>query len=130
MRGGDSRVATWVLGVEEAREPSNVLKDFIDFCDNRPLVAHNIRFDFDILNSNLVRHGLKPYQNDQVVCSLNYAKEQQLPGKLGDLAHHYDIKIKDMSLHRALYDVETLKKIFDHIMSENEPKDMQYSIVL
>lgn len=116
--------------IEAARPPSEVLNDFIEFCGDRTLVAHNIRFDYDMLNSNLIRNGLQPYQNDQVVCSLNYAREQMLPGKLHELARHYKVELEDTALHRALYDVQVLKEIMERMMKENEPEEMQYSLKL
>lgn len=116
--------------VEKARQPDEVLADFMNFCKNRPLVAHNIKFDFPMLNSNLVRCGLKPYQNDQVACSLIYAKEQLLPGKLEELARHYKVKTEIGSLHRALYDVDVLIEVLKTLMKEHEPEEMQYSLVL
>jgi DNA polymerase III epsilon subunit family exonuclease len=116
--------------IERARKPEDVLGDFIQFCGNKPLVAHNIRFDLPMLNSNLVRNGLKPYQNDQVACSLIYAKEQLLPGRLEELAKHYKVETKSDSLHRALYDVDVLIAVLNTLMKKNEPDEMQYSLVL
>lgn len=116
--------------IEQARQPSEVLKDFVAFCGNHPLLAHNIRFDFDMLNSNLIRNGMAPYQNDQVACSLAYAREQGMPGRLSDLADHYQIKAKKSNLHRALYDVEVLMEIMNKMMKEHEPAEMQYSLIL
>jgi DNA polymerase-3 subunit alpha (Gram-positive type) len=116
--------------IEKARMPADVLSDFITFSGNRSLIAHNIRFDFDILNSNLIRNGLKPYQNDQVACSLVYSKEQGKPGRLSDLADFYNIFIKQGSLHRALYDVQVLVEILNRLMKEFEPEELQYSLIL
>jgi DNA polymerase III epsilon subunit family exonuclease len=116
--------------VEKARKPEEVLADFIKFCGDKPLVAHNIKFDFPMLNSNLVRSGLKPYQNEQVACSLIYAKEQLLPGKLEDLAQYYKVETRGNSLHRALYDVDVLIEVLKTLMKENEPEEIQYSLVL
>jgi DNA polymerase III epsilon subunit family exonuclease len=113
-----------------ARPPKEVLSDFINFCEAKTLVAHNVKFDYDILNSNLIRHGMKPYQNDWVADSLTYAKEQMKPGRLLDLASHYKITTKNSKLHRALYDVHVLKEVLDHMMKENEPTEMQYSLIL
>ena len=116
--------------IERARQSSEVLSDFIKFCDNRPLLAHNIRFDYDILNSNLIRSGLRPYPNDQVACSLAYAKEQGMPGRLSDLANFYKVQIEQGSLHRALYDVQLLMEVMNRMMKEHEPAEMQYSLIL
>jgi len=116
--------------IEKARHPAIVLSDFIKFTDNRPLVAHNARFDYEILNSNLIKSGLKPYQNDQVACSLVYAKEQNKPGRLNELADFYNIYIEQGSLHRALYDVKILMEIMNRLMKEYEPEELQYSLIL
>ncbi|MBU0727232.1 3'-5' exonuclease [Patescibacteria group bacterium] len=116
--------------VDKARKPNEVFGDFIDFCGDRVMVAHNIKFDFPMLNSNLVRGGMKPYQNDEVACSLIYAKEQQLPGKLIDLARHYKVNLESDNLHRAMYDVNVLLEVLNKIMKENEPDEMQYSLIL
>lgn len=115
--------------IEQARQPKEVFTDFLDFCGDRPMVAHNIKFDFPMLNSNLIRSGFTPYQNDEVACSLVYAKSQMMPGKLSELARHYGISTQADSLHRALYDVEVLAKVLEKMMSEHEPEQMQYSLV-
>lgn len=113
-----------------AREAKEVLTDFMEFCGGRTLVAHNIRFDFEILNSNLIKNGFTPYQNDQAACSLAYSKEQGTPGRLMDLAGHYKVKLESSNLHRALYDVEVLKEVMEKMMKEHEPAEMQYSLIL
>ncbi|MFH1012724.1 MAG: 3'-5' exonuclease [Candidatus Peregrinibacteria bacterium] len=116
--------------IKAARLPSQVLKDFMEFAQDRVLIAHNAKFDYDILNSNLVRNGLKPYQNDQAVCTVNYAREQLIPAKLVDLASHYKIELKNRTLHRATDDAIVLIEILDHMMKEHEPAEMQYSLIL
>ncbi len=116
--------------IEKARPANEVLSDFMKFADSKALIAHNIRFDFDMLNSNLIRNELQPYSNNQVACSLAYAKEQSMPGKLIDLAKHYQVNIKTGNLHRALYDVEVLMQVLNIMMKEHEPADLQYSLIL
>lgn len=115
--------------IEQARQPEEVFKDFMDFCQNRPLVAHNIKFDFPMLNSNLIRNGFTPYANDEVACSLIYAKDKLMPGKLSELARHYGVPTEQKALHRALYDVEVLANVLQKMMAEHEPQEMQYSLV-
>ncbi len=112
-----------------ARNPEEVLKDFIDWTENRSIIAHNAKFDYDFLNSNLIKAGMKPYQNDDVACTLVYAREQGKPGKLGELAKHYNVSVEGDNLHRALYDVQVLMEVLNKIMAENEPEEMQYSLV-
>ena len=116
--------------IEKAKKPEQVLADFLTFAGDRTLVAHNIKFDYPILNSNLIRNGLKPYQNEHVACSLVYAKENHLPGKLSDLAGQLNVQTKKESLHRALYDVDILADVLDTFMKKHEPEELQYSLIL
>ncbi|MFH0820700.1 MAG: 3'-5' exonuclease [Candidatus Peregrinibacteria bacterium] len=116
--------------LERARPATEVLRDFVEFCGGRSLIAHNIRFDFDMLNYNLIRNNLKPYPASQVFCSLQHAQRQSLPGKLSALASHYQISVSTDALHRARYDVELLTGIMNRLMKDHEPNEMQYSLVL
>jgi len=115
--------------IKDARMVEHVLGDFTNFCNNRALIAHNIRFDFPMLNSNLVRNGLRPYPNDDVLCSLEYARSNMMPGKLSELAKHLNVEFDKTSLHRAMADVVLLSEVMRKIMKSNEPKEMQYTLV-
>lgn len=116
--------------IESAGEAKHIFNKFLDFTKNRTLVAHNIRFDFNILNSNLIRNNMNVYSNSDVACSLAYAKEQGLPGKLSKLADYYKIDTKTNNLHRALYDVEVLMMVLEKMLKDHEPEEMQYSLIL
>lgn len=115
--------------IQSARQAMDVFNDFMQFADGRSIIAHNAKFDFDFLNSNLIRSGLTPYQNDFVACTYTYAKEQQRPGKLSALAADYGVKVESGNLHRAMYDVAVLTEVLNRMMKENEPTDMQYSLI-
>jgi DNA polymerase III epsilon subunit-like protein len=65
-----------------------------------------------------------------VACSLAYAKEQGMPGRLLELADFYKVQIKQGNLHRALYDVRILMEIMNRMMKEHEPAEIQYSLIL
>ena len=116
--------------IQSARPAREVLADFMAFAGSRTLIAHNARFDYDMLNYNLLRNGLRPYQNDQTVCTCTYAREQLIPAKLSDLASHYSINLTDIKLHRASYDVEVLTGILNKMMKQHEPAELQYSLIL
>lgn len=113
-----------------ARKAPEVFRDFIQFCGQRTLVAHNAKFDYDMLNYNLIRNGLKPYSSDQVVCTYRYSQEQKLPGKLENLAAYYKVSLQNIQLHRAPGDVAVLTHILNTMMKQYEPKEMQYSLIL
>ncbi len=116
--------------IQAARPAPEVLRDFVEFCGRRTLIAHNAKFDFDMLNYNLIRHGFTPYPADQVVCTYRYSQEQKLPGKLENLATHYKVDLQTIRLHRASGDVAVLTQILNTMMKQYEPKEMQYSLIL
>ncbi len=116
--------------IEAARPADEVLSGFKAFAGGRALVAHNIKFDFDMLNYNLIRAGLTPYGNDEVFCTLAYAKEQNRPGKLSNLALNLGVTVQNDALHRAMYDVTVLQSVLDKVMKMHEPTEMQYSLIL
>lgn len=116
--------------IAAARPPELVLKDFMEFCGSSVLLAHNAKFDFEILNYNLIRNNLRPYQQDQIVCTLRFAQQKTLPGKLSALASHCKVTVQSAELHRALYDVQLLLGIMNHMMTLHEPKELQYSLIL
>lgn len=116
--------------IENAKKPTEVFDAFKAFCGNRAMVAHNIKFDFPMLNSNLIKNGLTPYQNDDVACTLMFAKEKALPGRLHELATHFKITTQSTNLHRALYDVSVLIEVLDVLMKLHEPEEIQYSLLI
>jgi len=102
--------------IENSRNAKEVLSDFIEFCDNRMLIAHNIKFDFPMLNNNLIKNGLETYRNDDTFCTLEHARNEGVPGKLEDLFKHYEIKNWEYKGHHAINDAWTLLKIIDRII--------------
>lgn len=116
--------------IERARPAPAVLTDFVNFCGNRTLIAHNAKYDFEIFNYNLIRNGFKPYGNDRVFCTFRHSQIQLLPGKLSALALRYKVPLESSQLHRALYDVKLILGILSQLMKLHEPKEMQYSLIL
>ena len=57
--------------LQKATDKRRGLNDFIYFLSNDALLAHNIKYDFSILNSNLLNEGLKPVKetNNSIFCS-------------------------------------------------------------
>ncbi|PIZ74364.1 hypothetical protein COY07_00695 [Candidatus Peregrinibacteria bacterium CG_4_10_14_0_2_um_filter_43_11] len=115
--------------IESARSPKEVLSDFIRFCGDRALIAHNVKFDYDMLNSNLIQHGMKPYQNEETACTVGYAREQMMPAKLIEVARHWGVEFEGDQFHRALYDVRVLTEILNRMMKKHEPEELQYSLI-
>jgi len=49
---------------------------------------------------------------------------------LSNLAQHLKIETQKTALHRALYDVDVLVDVLNSFMQKNEPKEMQYSLLI
>ncbi len=90
--------------VNDEGEPLDaVLKDFVEFIEDLPLVSFNAEFDMGFLRAAASRHGIT-FRN-HVSCALELAR-QAWPGresyKLCDLAR--DGKLPSEGAHRALED--------------------------
>jgi DNA polymerase III epsilon subunit family exonuclease len=102
-----------------ALSPVEVLQKFKEFCDKANcLVAHNAAFDISFLNAAYGKH-LLPAPILPVLDSIKIARNIiQLPDyKLGTVAKAFEgrneisLKVKDDSMHRAVYDCEMLMHI-------------------
>ena len=83
------------------------LTEFVQFLSVDALLAHNIQFDYSILNNNLLRLGLKMIEdNDRLFCSLAITRQlyKLQSYKLGDILNSLNIEGKNS--HNAKDDVE------------------------
>jgi len=102
-----------------ASQPAEVLQKFKALCDKANcLVAHNAAFDTSFLSSAYGKH-LVTAPTLPILDSMKIARNIiQLPNyKLGNIAKSFEgrneisLKIKDGSMHRAVYDCEMLMHI-------------------
>jgi DNA helicase-2/ATP-dependent DNA helicase PcrA len=86
----------------------DALNNFIDFIGNSTLIAHNLNYDYEILNSNLRKSNLKTLEEKiNMYDSIEIAKRvyPNLPSyKLEFLLNHLDIE--GVNSHNALDDVQ------------------------
>lgn len=91
---------------ESGGDKGKVLKDFLGFVKETPLIAHNVEFDIPFLNQHL-KEGLAKSLNNPLICTLKLSRKL-LPGlsshKLGSVAEYF--KIPTPLTHRAPGDVE------------------------
>ncbi len=98
--------------VKSARTIKDVLPEFIKFCGDDVLVAHNANFDIGFLRYQANKLGLK--LDNTYIDTLSLAKDlfpEYTKYKLGIIAANLRIKV-DVA-HRALDDVKTLVKVFE-----------------
>ena len=102
--------------VADAPDISVVLPQFLEFCGDRMLVAHNANFDTSFIRVAAERCGLQftnPYL-DTVAVS-HYVNPTAKNHKLDTLAKLYDLG--DFNHHRATDDAEMLASIFTKMTS-------------
>jgi len=102
-----------------AASPAEVLQKFKIFCDKANcLVAHNAAFDTSFLSSAYGKHMVTA-PTLPILDSMKIARNiMQLPNyRLGSIAKAFEgrneisLKVKDDSMHRAVYDCEMLMHI-------------------
>jgi DNA polymerase-3 subunit epsilon len=93
-----------VRGAPRARP---VLRAFVDFVGDRPLMAHNASFDRRIVGQELARVGLRP-PGIPLFCSLRLSRRifPQAPGHSLKKLRDY-LQIPDPPAHRAIADCMT-----------------------
>lgn len=95
------------------------LKQFRDFYQDLPLIAHNAQFDAGYLIRAHHEYGLSPGKNEIYdsckFARLIYKKNSDAPDnfKLGTLAQYLNI---DFTHHQALDDAVCSLKVFDHAL--------------
>ena len=101
-----------------------IADDFIKFIADKKLVIHNAQFDLSHLNNELKLLGKKPISKDQVIDTLDLAREK-FPGSqisLDALCKRFRIDNSKRKLHTALIDCELLSKVYVNLIDQKEPK--------
>ena len=102
---------------------NDVAKDFIKFIDGKKLVIHNAEFDLAFLNKELKEVGEKQISKDNIVDTLNVAREK-FPGaqnSLDALCKRFKIDNSRRQKHSALLDCELLAKVYIDLFEKKEP---------
>ena len=102
---------------------NDVAKDFLKFIDGKKLVIHNAEFDLAFLNKELKEVGEKQILKDNIVDTLNVAREK-FPGaqnSLDALCKRFKIDNSRRQKHSALLDCELLAKVYIELFEKKEP---------
>ncbi len=101
----------------------DIAKDFIKFIKEKKLVIHNAEFDLAFLNKELKNLGEQVVLKDQVIDTLNIAREK-FPGaqnSLDALCKRFKIDNSRRQKHSALLDCELLAKVYIELLEKKEP---------
>ena len=110
-----SNLITKITGIDQemvsdAPPLKPVLEEFIEFCGDANIIAHNAQFDIPWLICSLLRHDL-PVPFKDVTCTLNWAKQNEEGRRsLGALSKKYQIGHENA--HRALADAVVTKVLY------------------
>ena len=111
----------------EGRPLIDVMKSFLKFVENLPLVAHNMPFDLSFLNKALDKCKLDRLTNE-TIDTLTLAKslhknikDYKKGYKLKNLALHYNLKFEnaehgDLQPHRSLSDCRMTHLLYQKLM--------------
>ena len=102
---------------------NDVAKDFVKFIDGKKLVIHNAEFDLAFLNKELKEAGEKQISSENIIDTLNVAREK-FPGaqnSLDALCKRFKIDNSRRQKHSALLDCELLAKVYIELFEKKEP---------
>lgn len=107
----------------EGRPLIDVIKEFLVYIGNIPLVSHRVGFDLGFLRAACTQYGFAMPTN---TCADTYALSRRLIAdapdwRLSSLAEHLDIKIENS--HRSLVDCHTIMRLYGKLIEIVESID-------
>ena len=109
--------------LSDKKKFAEVADDFLKFIKNKKLIIHNAEFDLGHLNNELNLLGKNKINKDQVIDTLELARDK-FPGSaisLDALCKRFRIDNSKRSYHTALIDCELLSKIYINLIDQKEP---------
>ena len=107
------------------KEPfDEVADEFLRFTENKKIIIHNAPFDLSFLNGELDLLEKKLIKKDDVIDSLEIARNK-FPGvsnSLDALCKKFNIDLSRRTKHNALLDCELLREVYIHLLDAKEPK--------
>jgi DNA polymerase-3 subunit epsilon len=93
---------------------AEIAQSLTDFFADSKLIAHNAPFDFDFLDMEFDRVGLKPLGRERMVDSLALAKARfpGMPNSLDALCRRFSIDLSARTTHNALLDCKLLAEVY------------------
>ena len=100
-----------------------IADEFLKFIENKKLIIHNAEFDLGHLNNELSLLGKKKINKENVVDTLELARNK-FPGSLislDALCKRYRIDNTRRVKHTAIIDCELLTKVYINLIDQKEP---------
>ena len=102
---------------------NEIARDFLDFIKDKKIIIHNAEFDISHLNNELQIAGLDRIKKENVIDTLEIAKNK-FPGSsvsLDALCKKYKIDNSKREKHNAIIDCELLSKVYINLIDQKEP---------
>ena len=109
--------------LSDKKKFKEVADEFLQFIENKRLVIHNAEFDLAHLNNELALLGKNKINKENVVDTLELAKNK-FPGSgvsLDALCKRYRIDNTKRTKHTAIIDCELLAKVYINLIDQKEP---------
>ncbi len=110
--------------VKDAKDTKTVIHDFVNFCEDRVLVGHNIMFDYKFTKKYALQYGETFEKKGIDTLKIARKVHKDLESKsLGALCEHY--QIVNNAAHRAYHDALATAKIYHmlaHYFESSEPR--------
>ncbi len=103
---------------------ADIADTFLEFVKDKKIVIHNADFDIGHLNNELKLSGRKELKKDNIVDTLEIARNK-FPGSgisLDALCKRFKIDNSRREKHTALIDCELLSKVYINLLDQKEPK--------
>ena len=100
----------------------DVVKEFLDFIGDAPLVIHNASFDVGFLNMELGRLKLPDIPPERLVDTLAVARRKHPAGPNSLDAHckRYGIDLSKRTKHGAVIDCQLLAEVYVELLGERQ----------
>ena len=113
--------------VSGARCSKDVVRDFLDFCEEDILIGHNVIFDYSFVKVCALSQGLTFEREGIDTLKIARKVHKDMESKsLGSLCNYYHID--NQAAHRAYHDALATAKLYQtlaHYFEEKEPKLFQ-----
>ncbi len=106
--------------LKDKDDEETVIKRFIDWCKDTPMVAHNAKFDISFIKSAFQKYNLGEF-NTTVIDTLELSRAIDPDSRshsLSNLVKKYSIDFDEEGHHRAVYDAEATALIFHKMIEE------------
>ncbi len=108
--------------VSGARKTEDIIKEFVEFCENHVLVGHNIMFDYKFCKKYANRYGYSFEKKGIDTLKIARNVHRELESKsLGMLCEQY--QINNQAAHRAYHDALATAKLYQCLAHYFEAHD-------